>query len=116
MISQTTSEQPKRRLSSAQSWDNLCRHDLTAWTIRALAPRGQTPARHHRVLLQNLERVANGDIDRLLVLMPPGSAKSTYCSILFPAWFFAQAPNMDIIGASHGESRHLGLDGTGPFS
>jgi hypothetical protein len=63
----------------------------------------QTPARHHRLLLQHLERVAAGSIDRLLVLMPPGSAKSTYCSVLFPAWMFAQQANLDVIGASHGD-------------
>jgi len=83
-------------------WERKCRSDLTAWAIEALAPMGQTPARHHRLLLAHLEKVARGEIDRLMVLMPPGSAKSTYCSILFPAWFFAQRPHLDIIGASHG--------------
>lgn len=42
-----------------------------------------------------------GEIDRLMVLMPPGSAKSTYASILFPAWWFIQHPNTSIIAASH---------------
>lgn len=63
----------------------------------------QTPARHHQILLRHLEKVAAGEIDRLMVLMPPGSAKSTYCSHLFPAWFLAQRPNLDLIGASHGD-------------
>lgn len=36
-----------------------------------------------------------------MILCPPGSAKSTYGSVLFPAWFFAQRPNQDIIGVSH---------------
>lgn len=36
-----------------------------------------------------------------MVFMPPGSAKSTYGSVLFPAWFLAQAPRLNIIGASH---------------
>ena len=62
----------------------------------------QTPARHHRLMLSYLERVARGEIDRLLVTLPPGSAKSTYCSQLFPAWFFAQRSHLNIIGASHG--------------
>lgn len=36
-----------------------------------------------------------------MVMMPPGSAKSTYASVLFPAWFMAQAPNRALIMASH---------------
>jgi predicted phage terminase large subunit-like protein len=36
-----------------------------------------------------------------MVLMPPGSAKSTYASKLFAPWVFAQAPGLSIIGASN---------------
>lgn len=36
-----------------------------------------------------------------MVLMPPGSAKSTYASVLFPSWWFAQHPRSSIIAASH---------------
>jgi hypothetical protein len=56
---------------------------------------------HHLLLIRNLERVANGEIDRLAVFMPPGSAKSTYSSILFPPWFLARTPAASIIAASH---------------
>jgi phage terminase large subunit-like protein len=33
--------------------------------------------------------------------MPPGAAKSTYTSFLFPAWFLANSPSSPIIAASH---------------
>ena len=33
--------------------------------------------------------------------MPPGSAKSTYGSILFPAWYLGQHPTHSILAASH---------------
>jgi hypothetical protein len=82
-------------------WERRCRSDLTAFAIEALAPLGQTPARHHRLLIETLERVESGEIDRLMVFMPPGHGKSIYSSVLFPAWFFAQQPNRDLIGASH---------------
>lgn len=36
-----------------------------------------------------------------MICLPPGSAKSTYASKLAPAWFLAQAPYTQIIGASH---------------
>ena len=36
-----------------------------------------------------------------MVNMPPGSAKSSFASMLFPAWILANKPNWDIIGASN---------------
>lgn len=39
--------------------------------------------------------------NRLMVLMPPGSAKSTYTSKTFPPWFLAQRPGLTILAASY---------------
>ncbi|WP_428542968.1 phage terminase large subunit [Rhodopila sp.] len=36
--------------------------------------------------------------------MPPGSAKSTYASVIFPAWWYTQHPRTSVIGASHSVS------------
>jgi predicted phage terminase large subunit-like protein len=36
-----------------------------------------------------------------MILMPPGSAKSTYASVIYPAWWFTQHPRSSIISASH---------------
>src|SRR5678810_235308 len=60
-----------------------------------------TPARHHRLLLDKLEAAERGDITRLMIFMPPGSAKSTYASILFPPWYLGRNPQKSVIGASH---------------
>jgi len=73
------------------------RGSLTEWCLE----NGYIPARHHRLLIQYLEALARGEIERLAVFMPPGSAKSTYASILFPAWLFAQDPAAMILAASH---------------
>src|SRR5258708_17995476 len=62
---------------------------------------GYEPAPHHRLLIDRLERVARGEIKRLAVSMPAGSAKSTYGSILFPPHVMANAPNRAILAASH---------------
>jgi hypothetical protein len=51
---------------------------LIDWANWVLRPSEQSPASHHIFLLQQLEAVSRGEIDRLMVLMPPGSAKSTY--------------------------------------
>ena len=80
-----------------------CRASLRAWCTEALRPLGQTPARHHLLLIHELERIARGEIDRLMVCMPPGHAKTEYATILFSAWFLAQADGLDVIGASYNQ-------------
>lgn len=59
------------------------------------------PMRHHMLLIERLEALERGDITRLMVLMPPGSAKSTYASTLFVAWYMARNPSHALIAASH---------------
>lgn len=62
---------------------------------------GYAPAKHHRLLIEHLEAVERGEIERLMVCMPPGSAKSTYTSVEFPAWCLGRNPAMSVIAASH---------------
>lgn len=61
---------------------------------------GYQPAAHHRVLIRELEKVARGETRNLAVFMPPGSAKSTYSSILFPPWLLANS-QWNVLAASH---------------
>jgi predicted phage terminase large subunit-like protein len=62
---------------------------------------GHEPAAHHAYIIERLEAVSRGEIDRLALFLPPGSAKSTYASVLFPPWFLARDPSKSIIAASH---------------
>jgi predicted phage terminase large subunit-like protein len=62
---------------------------------------GYAPAHHHKLLIEHLEAVERGEIERLMVCMPPGSAKSTYTSVEFPAWFLGRNPKLSVIAASH---------------
>lgn len=59
-------------------------------------------AKHHEVLLKAIERVILGKIPRLMVFMPPGSAKSTYCSTVAPTWAMGRTAGTKIILASYG--------------
>lgn len=59
------------------------------------------PAKHHLLLIEALESVERGEIDVLIVTMPPGSAKSFYGSIAFPAWYLGRHPERCVIAASH---------------
>ena len=65
---------------------------------------GMTPAKHHRLLISELEWLWATPGARLAIFMPPGSAKSTYTSQLFPAWVMAQGKPVNVIGASHSAS------------
>ncbi len=39
---------------------------------------------HHRIIADKLERVANGELKRLIINMPPRHTKSEFASFLFP--------------------------------
>jgi hypothetical protein len=45
--------------------------------------------RHHRIIAEKLERVARGELKRLIINMPPRHSKSEFASFLMPAWFLA---------------------------
>lgn len=59
------------------------------------------PADHHLLLIDALHEVAGGQLDLLLVMMPPGSAKSTYGSVAFASWYLGRHPDRCVIAASH---------------
>jgi predicted phage terminase large subunit-like protein len=77
------------------------RQNFAAWAALALSAEGLSPARHHLLLCDHLEMVNDGRIDRLMVLMPPGSAKSYFVSRLFPAYWFMHHPGTAMIAASN---------------
>jgi predicted phage terminase large subunit-like protein len=59
------------------------------------------PARHHRLVCEVLQRVADGHLRRVMIFMPPGSAKSTYASVCFPPWFMGRKKRSNIITLSY---------------
>jgi predicted phage terminase large subunit-like protein len=73
---------------------------LEQWARTAL-PVKQKPAAHHLALMTRLTALADGSITRLMVQMPPGTAKSTYASMLYPAWWLRRHPGTSVIAASH---------------
>ena len=57
--------------------------------------------RHHARMAAAFERVANGEIKRLIVNMPPRHTKSEFASYLLPAWFLGKFPHKKVIQTSH---------------
>ena len=58
-------------------------------------------AAHHVLLMDTLDKVLTREIPNLMVFMPPGSAKSTYASVVFPAYAMGKKPGTKIILASY---------------
>jgi predicted phage terminase large subunit-like protein len=79
----------------------LKRRGIRARFIEWVKHCGFEPAAHHRLLIEKLEAVARGEIQRLAVFMPPGSAKSTYASVLFPPWLLQARRGWNVLAASH---------------
>lgn len=59
------------------------------------------PAEHHRLIADRLEAVERGDIDRLMIFMPPRHGKSELASKRFPAWCLGRNPKRQVIAASY---------------
>jgi len=57
--------------------------------------------RHHQIIAEKLERVASGELNRLIINMAPRHTKSEFASFLFPAWMMGRNPRMKIIQATH---------------
>ena len=57
--------------------------------------------RHHKIIADKLERVASGELKRLIINMAPRHTKSEFASFLFPAWMMGKNPAMKIIQATH---------------
>jgi predicted phage terminase large subunit-like protein len=62
------------------------------------------PAAHHRLLCRKLEAVERGECKRLMVFLPPGSAKSHYANVMFSAWFMGRNPKASILVCSASSS------------
>lgn len=98
----------RRRLAKESLADFACMIDIPtapisdaededAFSVMKLG----TLAAHHALLCQELQDLADGKTPNLMVLMPPGSAKSTYVDVVFIPWFMARFPRKNVILASY---------------
>lgn len=86
------------------------RDDLLRFT-EAVNP-AYVSAAHHRVIADKLGAVERGEIDRLMIFMPPRHGKSELASRKFPAWYLGRNPSKQIIAASYNSdlARDFGRD------
>lgn len=95
-----------------------CRRDLATYAARIPVPGSPTSeadenariplietqqATHHKLILNEMQRCMQTPHGRLMIMSPPGSAKSTYASVVAPSWYLGREPNRRIILASYGD-------------
>jgi len=79
-----------------QARADLACYSAALWPPFELAP-------HHRLIIEKLEAVERGEIDRLMIFLPPRHGKSLITSTLFPAWYLGRHPDRSVIASSYGQ-------------
>jgi predicted phage terminase large subunit-like protein len=66
---------------------------------------------HVDAIARQLERIASGEIRRLIITMPPRSMKSIAASVAFPAYLLGRDPTKQIVAVSYSDvlAEHLAL-------
>src|SRR5688572_26989673 len=59
-----------------------------------------TLAAHHVLALEATQRCIERPNGRTMIFMPPGSAKTTYATIVAPTWAMGRWPGFKVIGVS----------------
>lgn len=63
---------------------------------------GLQPAKHHDLVVSKLQEITDSPVRRFVILlMPPGAAKSTYTSKAFPSWYLGRRPGNSILACSY---------------
>jgi len=100
MTPEAESKRLKLELRLAQLEKNeKCQNDFLTF-VRAMWP-DFIAGRHHKIIADKFERVATGELKRLIINMAPRHTKSEFASYLFPAWMMGRDPRMKIIQATH---------------
>lgn len=60
-------------------------------------------AEHHKLILREMQQCMETPHGRLMIMAPPGSAKSTYASVVAPSWYLGRQSGRRIILASYGD-------------
>ena len=56
---------------------------------------------HHKIMADKFNKVATGELKRIIINMAPRHTKSEFSSYLLPAWMIGRNPKLKIIQATH---------------
>lgn len=82
----------------------LCQRSFRLYVARAwreIDPAPFVPAYHIDAICDHLQALAEGHLQKLIINVPPGTAKSMLCSVLWPTWVWARKPEWQLLGASY---------------
>lgn len=71
--------------------------------LPTITPQWTWDWRYQVYIQQHLQRVTNGEIDRLMLFVPPRHTKSEMVTIRYPVWRIKRRPDMRVIIAAHGQ-------------
>ena len=57
--------------------------------------------RHHKIIGDKFNKIAQGKLKRLIVCLPPRHSKSEFASTYFPAWMMGRKGDLKIIQTTH---------------
>lgn len=78
------------------AYSRLVAYAAYQWPAYADAP-------HHRLIARKLESVERGEIQRLMIFMPPRHGKSMLASEFFPAWYIGRNPDHYVVISTYAQ-------------
>ena len=76
-----------------------CQHDFIKF-VEHMWPEF-VEGRHHKIIGEKFNRIAQGKLKRLIVCLPPRHTKSEFASTYFPAWMMGLRGDLKIIQTTH---------------
>ncbi len=93
---------PQDRPATIAARDSLAEFIRQAWPI--VDPKPLVWGWHLDAMAQHLEALFDGEINKLLINIGPGYAKSLVVSVLFPAWCWTQNPAFQSVWGSYADN------------
>ena len=84
---------------SEQDKQEECQNDFIKF-VKHLWP-DFIEGRHHKIISEKFNRIAQGKLKRLIVCLPPRHSKSEFASTYFPAWMMGRKGDLKIIQTTH---------------
>lgn len=113
LTEQTNTSDPVKQLEAIQDHHERLEKRYTDLLVRA-APESlscftevmtpdEPPAHHHNVMCGYLEDIEQRRIMRATFSMPPGHAKTKFCSRMYPAWYLGRNPRDKYLQGGHSQ-------------
>lgn len=92
---------PNSAKKSGESWLVSAAAEASRYHLDAYGAwvHDHKPARHHRIWVDRITELVEGRTAKrkLLVISPPGHAKSTWLSLIFPPWYLGNHPDHSLL-------------------